>query len=83
MPQDHYTGRCVQENGADVLKISPVAGAATLTPSPDPTWGLHLVDGNVALGNLVSMVGAEGKAFAKRIARAAAPLRRREPRPRR
>ena len=29
------------------------------TPSPDPTWGLHLLDANVELGNLVSVVNAQ------------------------
>jgi hypothetical protein len=28
-----------------------------------PTWGLHLVDVNIALGNLVSLVGDEGRAY--------------------
>jgi hypothetical protein len=64
-PQDHYTGRCVQSNGANVLMISPVDGARQLTPVPDATWGLHLADGNIALGNLVDDVGAETKAFLK------------------
>src|SRR3954447_6828237 len=68
-PQDHYTGQCVQSNGANVLMISPIAGARQLTPVPDPTWGLHLADGNIALGNLVDDVGAETKAFLRRRAK--------------
>jgi hypothetical protein len=32
----------------------------------NPNWGLHLVDANIALGNLVSIVGTEATAFAKR-----------------
>jgi hypothetical protein len=28
-----------------------------------PTWGLHLVDVNIALGNLVSIVGDESAAY--------------------
>jgi hypothetical protein len=68
-PQDHYTGQCVQSNGANVLMISPVDGARQLTPIPDPTWGLHLSDGNIALGNLVDVVGSETKAFLKRRAK--------------
>jgi hypothetical protein len=62
-PQDHYTGQCVQSNGANVLMISPVGGARQLTPVPDATWGLHLADANIALGNLVDDVGSETKAF--------------------
>ena len=66
VPQDHYRGRCERVNGADVLMISPVAGARVLTPSPTPEWGLHLLDGNVALGNLVELVGKQGKRYVKR-----------------
>lgn len=66
VPQDHYQGRCERVNGADVLMISPVAGARVLTPSPTPEWGLHLLDGNVALGNLVELVGKQGKRYVKR-----------------
>jgi hypothetical protein len=68
-PQDHYTGQCVQSNGANVLMLSPVGAARTLTPSPDASWGLHLADGNIALGNLVDDVGAETKAYLKRQAK--------------
>ena len=65
-PQDHFTGACVQSpNGTNVLIISPVDGARTLTPSPDKTWGLHLADANIALGNLVADVGSETKAYLK------------------
>ncbi len=70
-PQDHFTGGCVQSpNGTNVLIISPVDGARMLTPSPDPTWGLHLADANIALGNLVADVRAETKAFLRRQAKA-------------
>jgi hypothetical protein len=73
-PQDHYTGACVQSpNGTNVLITSPVDGARTLTPSPDPTWGLHLADANIALGNLVADVGAETKAYQRRLAKAKPP----------
>jgi hypothetical protein len=62
-PTDHYTGRCETANGANVLMLSPVANARTLTPSPDDTWGVHLVDVNVALGNLVALVGDQARAW--------------------
>ncbi|MEO8114974.1 MAG: DUF3089 domain-containing protein, partial [Phenylobacterium sp.] len=26
-------------------------------------WGLHLIDANIAMGNLVDIVGAESKAY--------------------
>src|SRR4051794_27735147 len=65
-PTDHYTGRCVHDNGAHVLMLSPVGSAKTLTPSPDDTWGTHLVDVNIALGNLTAIVGAQSRAALKR-----------------
>jgi len=68
-PQDHYTGQCVESNGANVLMISPIGAARTLTPVPDATWGLHLADGNIALGNLVDDVRAETKAYLKQRAK--------------
>jgi hypothetical protein len=43
--------------------LSPVAGARTLSPSPDDTWGTHLVDINIALGNLVTIVGEQCQAW--------------------
>jgi hypothetical protein len=51
-----YTGRCESANGANVLQISGLPGATPLNPSPDASWGLHLVDANIALGNLVTTV---------------------------
>lgn len=58
-----YSARCETVNGATVLEITPRHGAPTITPSPTPMWGLHLVDANIALGNLVSIVGSEAGAF--------------------
>jgi hypothetical protein len=48
---------------------APVGAARTLTPVPDERWGLHLADGNIALGNLVDDVGAEAKAYLKKTAK--------------
>jgi hypothetical protein len=66
-----YRAQCSSAGGANVLQITALSGAQTATPSPDPTWGLHLLDANVELGNLVSLVHTEANAFA---ARPAAPL---------
>ena len=44
--------------------LSPVDGARMLTPSPDDTWGTHLVDVNIALGNLTKIVGLESRTWA-------------------
>ena len=66
-----YRARCSSAGGANVLQITPQGGAQTPQPAPDPTWGLHLLDANVALGNLVSVVHDEVNAYA---ARPSAPL---------
>jgi hypothetical protein len=54
-----YTAACVSENGANVLRITGGPGAPQLHSLPDATWGLHLVDANIALGNLVDLVGTQ------------------------
>jgi hypothetical protein len=61
-----YGASCSSANDANVLEISAVGGAKTPTPSPTPAWGLHLVDANVALGNLIAIVKSEAAAFVAR-----------------
>jgi hypothetical protein len=61
---DAYTGECSTANDADVLLITPQNGAPTLNAVPS-TWGLHIVDGNIALGDFVKIVGAQVKAYSK------------------
>jgi hypothetical protein len=56
---------CSSANNANVLEISAVGGAKTPSPSPTPEWGLHLLDANIALGNLISIVKAESAAFVR------------------
>jgi Protein of unknown function (DUF3089) len=60
-----YTGACDSSNDADVLQISPIDGAPVLHPVPDQTWGLHLVDANIALGDLTDDVAVEAHAWRK------------------
>jgi DUF3089 family protein len=60
-----YTGECSSADDAHVLQIMPVGGAPHLNAVPDATWGLHLVDANIALGNLVSVVGSQIAAYAR------------------
>ena len=50
-----YRARCTT-GSANVLLIAPLRGAPVFKPSPDAGWGLHLVDANIALGNLVGLV---------------------------
>jgi pimeloyl-ACP methyl ester carboxylesterase len=65
-----YTGQCKYVDGASWLQVSgPVHPGDTrpvVMQTIGPTWGLHLVDVNIALGNLVSLVGREGVAYARR-----------------
>jgi hypothetical protein len=58
-----YRARCTSTGGASVLRVSPVGGAARLSPSPTPEWGLHLVDANIALGDQVDLVRAQAAAW--------------------
>jgi hypothetical protein len=52
---DAYRGRCVTENGANVLQTTPLDGAPTLRALPAENWGLHLGDANLPLENLAAM----------------------------
>ncbi len=58
-----YRARCSTANNANVLEIIAVGGAQTPKPSPTPAWGLHLLDANIALGNLISIVKSQAAAF--------------------
>ncbi len=60
-----YNGECSSANGASVLQITGLPGAPHLNPVPDATWGLHLTDANIALGNLSDLVRKQAKKFVK------------------
>jgi hypothetical protein len=59
-----YSAECETLNGATVLEIKARDGAPTPMASPTPGWGLHLLDANIALGNLLDVVKHEAAAFA-------------------
>jgi pimeloyl-ACP methyl ester carboxylesterase len=59
---DSYRAHC-SSGAAYALQVVARAGAPTPKPSPDPTWGLHLTDANIALGNLTTLVGEQARAF--------------------
>jgi hypothetical protein len=59
-----FTGACTSEGGINVLKITGLTGAPVLRPLPDATWGLHLVDANIALGDLVTLVHGQVARYA-------------------
>jgi hypothetical protein len=58
-----YAVHCAAVNGAHVLEVTARHGAQVATPSPDPTWGLHLLDANIVLGNLITLVRREAAAY--------------------
>ena len=58
-----YTAQCEDSNGANVLEISALNGAQTPTPTPTPAWGLHILDANLPLGNLITIVKSESVAY--------------------
>jgi hypothetical protein len=51
-----YRASCSRAAGHSLLQARPLRGAFPLTPYPDATWGLHLADANIALGNLGDLV---------------------------
>jgi hypothetical protein len=71
-------GRCVQdEQGSSYLEISvtrqagdprieDVEGDIYADWKPMADWGLHLIDVNVAIGNLIDVVAEQSRAFLKR-----------------
>jgi pimeloyl-ACP methyl ester carboxylesterase len=61
--------RCSSAGGANVLQVTPIVRARTFTPVPDATWGLHLVDGNIALGTLTKIVARQAREYLRKTTR--------------
>jgi hypothetical protein len=61
-----YTATCETSGGATWLQVDARAGDTrpVATPTLGPTWGLHIDDVNLALGNLVNDVRAEETTYA-------------------
>jgi len=68
------SGQCVEKNGFSYLEVhvnaapadprtDEIAGDVVQNGQVNPAWGLHLIDANLAMGNLVDIVGAETKAY--------------------
>ena len=51
--------------GARVLELTALHGAQVPTPSPTRPWGLHLLDANIELGDLLTLVRREAAAYAR------------------
>jgi len=62
-----YKGACESKDGATWLQVTPTPAAGDTRPivteSLGPTWGLHLYDVNISLGDLVADVQAEIAAY--------------------
>jgi hypothetical protein len=62
-----YSARCEQADDINWLQVTDIAGAASPGPPSrgalPPTWGLHLGDVNLALGNLVDLVRSQAAAY--------------------
>ncbi|MEU2037405.1 DUF3089 domain-containing protein [Nocardia niwae] len=61
-PAEQYRLQCVRDGGATALLATPEPGSPQLNPVPDATWGLHLTDVEIALGDLVRIVASQSGA---------------------
>ena len=68
------TGECVSNEHGSYLAVTvhhdpaepratDIAGDVVVGGNVRPEWGLHLIDVNVAMGNLLDIVGAQSKAY--------------------
>ncbi len=62
---DGYSARCVVASGHRVLLVERQghAPAFSANPFPGASWGLHVDDPNLAMGNLVDLVGSQAAAY--------------------
>jgi hypothetical protein len=65
-----FTGRCETSGDATWLQVSRPGGTGdkrpALTRLQEPILGLHVLDVNIALGNLVRLAGEEAAAYTRR-----------------
>jgi hypothetical protein len=61
-----FTGRCSRAGGANVLRVTSAPGTPVPKASPTPEWGLHLVDANIAQGDLVKVLRSQIRTYAHR-----------------
>jgi hypothetical protein len=64
---NQYAAHCMSSGGATWLQVDHTGGKSDVRPLVSAvegaTWGLHLIDLNIALGNLVQLAGSESIAF--------------------
>jgi hypothetical protein len=61
-----YSAQCEKANGASWLQLTRTSSAdprEMLLETLGPLWGTHLDDFNVAMGNLVAMVGQQASSY--------------------
>ncbi len=66
---DLYSGKCMDKGGAQWLQVTVHQGSVTVptvSQTLGPTWGLHLDDVNLLLGDLVTIVGKQAHAYSSR-----------------
>jgi hypothetical protein len=65
-----YEAQCKSQGGATWLQVDSIAKPADTRPvvkeTLGPTWGLHLVDVNIALGNLVDDLQQQADNYSQR-----------------
>ena len=71
------SGRCVSEGDFTYLsvdvnadpadpRVDDITGDILIMGRPLKDWGLHLIDVNLAMGDLVALAGEQSKAYAAR-----------------
>jgi hypothetical protein len=64
---DLYDGQCMDVGGASWLQITPTPAPGdtrpVVTEQIGPTWGLHLVDVNIAMGDTIALVQKQVAAY--------------------
>jgi hypothetical protein len=62
-----YSAQCMSVGGATWLQVTPITTPGDTRPlvtqQLGPVWGLHLLDVNMSLGNFVSLVATQAKAY--------------------
>ena len=53
-------------SGPFARRIDDIYGDLIANGQALPNWGLHLVDANIAMGNLIDIVGKQAKAWLSR-----------------
>ena len=62
-PKERYSARCVREANTNTLRLASVGDSRQPNASPDETWGLHIGDANLAMGNLVELARSQSRAY--------------------